>query len=38
MSRAWVREAIHRIERDFQRSADTHLVLVELPGLPDIRL
>ncbi len=37
MSSAWVSEAIHRIERDFQRSADTHLILVELPGFPGIR-
>ena len=38
MSRAWVSEATHRIERDFQRSADTHLVLVELPSMPGILL
>ncbi len=38
MSRAWVRESIHRIERDFQRSADTHLVPVELAAMPDVRL
>ena len=38
MSRAWVRESIHRIERDFQRSADTHLVLVELASMPGVRL
>ena len=38
MSRAWVRESIHRIERDFQRSADTHLVPVELVAMPDVRL
>ena len=31
---AWAVEAVRRIERDFQRSADTHLMLVELPGLP----
>ena len=24
--RAWVREAIRRIEADFQRSSDTHLI------------
>ena len=38
MSRAWVLEAIHRIDRDFQRSSDTHLVLIELPAMPQVRL
>lgn len=38
MSRSWVREAIQRIERDFQRSSDTHLVSVELPGMPKVQL
>ena len=38
MSRAWVSNAIHQIERDFRRSADTHLVPVELPALPGIAL
>jgi cysteine synthase A len=37
-SRAWVLEAIHRIERDFQRSSDTHLILIELPAMPQVRL
>jgi cysteine synthase A len=35
---SWTSEAIRRIERDFQRSADTHLTLLEVPGLPDISL
>ena len=35
---AWVHEAVRRIERDFQRSADTHLVLVEAAGLPQVPL
>ncbi|MBL8370252.1 MAG: PLP-dependent cysteine synthase family protein [Burkholderiaceae bacterium] len=30
---AWVHRAIHRIEADYQRSADTHLLALELPGL-----
>lgn len=34
--RAWVREAVSRIEADFNRSADTHLLRVEIPALPDI--
>jgi len=36
--RAWELEAIHRIERDFRRSSDTHLILIELPSMPGIRL
>ena len=35
-SRAWVADAVRRIERDFQRSADTHLMPLELPGFPGI--
>ncbi|MFI5447701.1 PLP-dependent cysteine synthase family protein [Polaromonas sp. UC242_47] len=38
MSRTWVRHAIERLNRDFQRSSDTHLILVETPALPDIRI
>jgi cysteine synthase len=34
---AWVREAIHKIEADFNRSADTHLIPLDLPGYPDLR-
>ncbi len=36
--RAWVREAIRRIEADFQRSSDTHLIPVALPGFSGIAL
>jgi len=36
--RAWVREAVRRIEADFQRSSDTHLIPVPLPGFPGIEL
>ncbi|MEE4637493.1 MAG: PLP-dependent cysteine synthase family protein [Wenzhouxiangella sp.] len=36
--RDWVNWAIRRIESDFQRSADTHLIKVDLPALPDIDL
>ena len=35
---AWVHEAIRRIEADFQRSADTHLIAVDLPGFPGVDL
>jgi cysteine synthase len=38
MSHAWVIEAIHRIERDFKRSSDTHLIQIDLPALPGVRL
>ncbi len=34
--RAWVNQAIERIEQDFRRSSDTHLIKVDLPALPDI--
>jgi cysteine synthase len=36
--RAWVREAIRRIEADFQRSSDTHLIPLPMPGFPGIDL
>lgn len=36
--RAWVREAVRRIEADFQRSSDTHLIALPLPGLPGVDL
>jgi cysteine synthase len=34
----WVVGAIERIERDFQRSADTHLIQVRLPATPRVHL
>jgi cysteine synthase len=36
--RAWVHEAVRRIEADFQRSSDTHLIPLPLPGFPGIAL
>ena len=30
--RAWEHDAVARIEADFQRSADTHLIALPLPG------
>ena len=36
--RTWAREAVRIIEADFQRSADTHLIPLPLPGLPGIEL
>ncbi|WP_394003100.1 PLP-dependent cysteine synthase family protein [Luteimonas sp. WGS1318] len=34
--RDWVAQAIRKIEADFNRSADTHLIPLALPGFPDI--
>jgi cysteine synthase A len=34
--RAWTNQAIARIEADFKRSSDTHLLKVELPAVKDI--
>lgn len=34
--RTWTNRAIQAIEADFQRSADTHLIKLPLPGLPGI--
>jgi cysteine synthase A len=36
--RDWVHEALRRIEADFQRSSDTHLIPLSLPGFPGIDL
>jgi cysteine synthase A len=36
--RAWCDEAVRRIEADFARSADTHLLRVDIPGVPDCPL
>ena len=38
MSRKWTAEAVRAIDRDFARSADTHLVPLDLPGLPAVRI
>ncbi len=34
----WTHGAVTKIEADFNRSADTHLFRLDLPGLPDIHL
>lgn len=34
----WINDAIRKIEADYQRSADTHLIKLELPGLDGIGL
>ncbi|WP_298671881.1 PLP-dependent cysteine synthase family protein [uncultured Sphingomonas sp.] len=36
--RAWLTDAVRRIEADFNRSADTHLIRVDLPRHPGITL
>jgi cysteine synthase len=36
--RTWQHEAIRRIEADFQRSSDTHLIALPAPGLPGVDL
>jgi cysteine synthase len=36
--RAWTASAIRKIEADFNRSADTHLIPMDLPGFPGIDL
>ncbi|WP_038900567.1 PLP-dependent cysteine synthase family protein [Dickeya dadantii] len=36
MTSTWVRDAVSAIEADFQRSADTHLIRLTLPGYPGI--
>jgi len=38
VDRNWLAEAIRRIEADYNRSADTHLIRVELPHHPGITL
>lgn len=35
--RSWLAEAIRTIEADYNRSADTHLIPLALPGFPGIR-
>jgi cysteine synthase len=37
-SRSWVDDAVRMIEADFNRSADTHLLRVPLPGVPSVAL
>jgi cysteine synthase A len=38
MADSWTVAAVQQIERDFQRSADTHLLQVELPATPNVHL
>jgi len=37
-ARDWVKQAVHKIQTDFSRSADTHLFLFELPKCPGVHL
>jgi cysteine synthase len=34
--RTWINEAIWKLEADFNRSADTHLFGIDLPGVPGV--
>lgn len=36
--REWVNQAIRKIEADYQRSADTHLIKVDLPHIQHVQL
>ncbi|MCE9678543.1 PLP-dependent cysteine synthase family protein [Shewanella sp. AS1] len=36
MDQLWVNQAIEKIEADYQRSADTHLIKLDIPCLTDI--
>lgn len=36
VDRVWINQAINKIEADFQRSADTHLIKLDLPQLTGI--
>lgn len=38
MYRPWIVESIRKIESDFHRSADTHLIRLELPATPQIQI
>ncbi|HEX7822529.1 MAG TPA: PLP-dependent cysteine synthase family protein [Sphingobium sp.] len=38
LDRTWLVEAVRRIEADYNRSADTHLIRLELPSYPGIAL
>ena len=38
IDRGWLAEAVRRIEADYTRSADTHLIRLELPKFPGVTL
>ena len=38
LSRDWLNKAVGKIEADYNRSADTHLHKMDIPGAPDINL
>src|SRR5215510_15313159 len=37
-NRFWARQAIQKITADFNRSADTHLIRLDIPGTPQLQL
>ncbi|MBL0125719.1 MAG: PLP-dependent cysteine synthase family protein [Betaproteobacteria bacterium] len=38
ITREWAQQAVQKIEADFNRSADTHLITLHLPAYPDVHL
>ncbi|MEI6431933.1 MAG: PLP-dependent cysteine synthase family protein, partial [bacterium] len=38
MDRNWTKLSVEKLEADFQRSSDTHLIPLPLPTFPDIHL
>ena len=36
MSRDWVKESLNKIQADFQRSADTHLIKLDMPAFEGV--
>ena len=36
--KSWIRQSIHKIEADYNRSADTHLFKIDIPKIPFIHL
>ena len=38
MARQWVKDAVATLERDVRRCADTHLIPLEVPALPGVRI
>ncbi len=38
ITREWAQNAVHKIEADFNRSADTHLISLKLPAYPGVQL
>ncbi len=37
ITREWAQQAVQKIEADFNRSADTHLIAFDLPAYPGVK-